>query len=121
VVRFQDIIRQTGVTERQLRYLIAEGFVPPPSGGRATAQYGEEHVAAVVRYARLKELGFPPAAIRRLLEAGAGVPIPVAEGLTLVVDASRLASGADVEPLIDEIRRALARALRGTGTGITEE
>ena len=38
-----------GVAPRQVRYMIAEGFVPPPVGGRAHASYGEEHVAAIQR------------------------------------------------------------------------
>ena len=55
--------------------------MPPPTGGRAHADYAEEHMAAIGRYVRLKELGFPPAAIRVLLEAREGVPFPVADAL----------------------------------------
>ena len=57
----------TDIPERQVRYLIAEGFMPPPRGGRSNAEYGDDHVAAIRRYTRLRELGFPPAAIKLLL------------------------------------------------------
>ena len=110
-MRLKDLTERTGMAERQIRYLISEGFVPAPRGGRAHADYGEDHVEAVTRYARLKELGFPPAAIRLLLGATAGIPFPIAKGITLVIDPSRLASGADVEPIIRSTRDVLSRAL----------
>lgn len=110
-MRLKDLTKRTGMAERQIRYLISEGFVPAPRGGRAHADYGEDHVEAVTRYARLKELGFPPAAIRLLLGATAGIPFPIAKGITLVIDPFRLASGADVEPIIRSTRDVLSRAL----------
>ena len=106
-MHIKELTARTGIAERQVRYMIAEGFVPPPRGGRANADYGEDHVEAVRRYLRLRDLGFPPAAIKLLLEAREGAPFPVAPGVTLVVDPGLLASGADVEPLVAEIRRLL--------------
>jgi MerR family transcriptional regulator, copper efflux regulator len=108
-VHLKDLIERTGTTERQIRYLIAEGFVPPPRGGRAHADYGEDHVDAVTRYARLKELGFPPAAIKLLLSATAGIPFPLARGVTLVVDTSQIASGAAVAPVVEQAREILSK------------
>jgi DNA-binding transcriptional MerR regulator len=110
----KDLIARTGTAERQIRYLVAEGFVPPPHGGRANAEYGEEHVEAIMRYARLKELGFPPAAIRLLLGATSGIPFPISKGVTLVVDISQLASGADVEAMIAAARDVLSRIVSKT-------
>ena len=110
-LRLKELIERTGTVERQIRYLISEGFVPPPRGGRANAEYGEDHVEAVTRYVRLKELGFPPAAIRLLLGASAGIPFPIAKGITLVVDPAQLVSGADIEPMIRSTRDVLSRAL----------
>jgi hypothetical protein len=110
-LRLKELIERTGTVERQIRYLISEGFVPPPRGGRANAEYGEDHVEAVTRYVRLKELGFPPAAIRLLLGASAGIPFPIAKGITLVVDPAQLVSGADIEPMIRNTRDVLSRAL----------
>ena len=110
-LRLKELMERTGAAERQIRYLISEGFVPPPRGGRANADYGEDHVEAVPRYTRLKELGFPPAAIRRLLGAPAGIPFPIAKGVTLVIDPAQLASGAEIDPIIRTTRDVLSRAL----------
>lgn len=111
-MHIRDLMDRTGVAERQIRYLIAEGFMPAPRGGRSNAEYGEDHVAAVARYMRLKELGFPPAAIRLLLTAESGVPFPVAPGVTLVVSPDLMASGKEAAPLIERVARTLTRILK---------
>ena len=100
------------VTERHVRYLIAEGFMPSPRGGRANADYGEDHVAAVLRYARLRELGFPPAAIKLLLDAHEGAPFPVAPGVTLIVDPDLFGSGQPAAPLLARIDAILSDLLK---------
>ncbi len=110
-MHIRDLVAATGIVERQVRYLIAEGFMPPPRGGRANADYGDDHVAAIRRYTRLRDIGFPPAAIKLLLQAQKGVPLAVAPGVTLVIDAELLASGAAVEPLLEPLRRVLADAV----------
>lgn len=111
-MNIRELTDRTGIAERQVRYLIAEGFIPPPSGGRSNADYGEEHVAAIGRYARLRDLGFPPAAIKLLLQSREGVPFPVAPGVTLVVDPALLATGQPVDPLIDRLRHLLADIMK---------
>ena len=102
----------TGLPERQIRYLIAEGFMPPPRGGRSNADYGEDHVAAIGRYTRLRQLGFPPAAIKLLLDAREGAPFVVAPGITLVIDPALLGTAAAVEPLVERIRHLLTDLLK---------
>jgi MerR family transcriptional regulator, copper efflux regulator len=111
-VNIRDLIRLTAIPERQVRYLIAEGFVPPPRGGRANADYGEDHVAAIRRYARLRDLGFPPAAIKLLLQAKEGAPFVVAPGVTLVIDPNLIGSGTDAGPLVERIKDLLADLLK---------
>lgn len=106
-MNIRDLTARTGLAERQVRYLIAEGLVPPPRGGRSNADYTEDHVAAITRYMRLRDLGFPPAAIKLLLQSGEGAPFPVAPGLTLVINPKLLGSGAPVEPIMDRVRRLL--------------
>lgn len=106
-MNIRELTRQTGVAERQVRFMISEGFVPPPRGGRANADYGDDHVAAIDRYLRLRDLGFPPAAIKVLLQSREGAPFPVAPGITLVIDPELIGSGKPVKPLIDSIRRTL--------------
>ena len=116
-MQMRELIRRTGVTERQVRYLIAEGFMPGPAGGRATADYGEDHVATIRRYGRLRELGFPPAAIKLLLAAREGTPFPVAPGITLVVSPDAIAGGMDASPVVREIEILLTRILQAPTIG----
>ena len=111
-MNIRELVSITGMPERQMRYLIAEGFMPPPRGGRANADYGDDHVAAIHRYTRLRDLGFPPAAIKLLLEGGQGAPFPVAPGVTLVIDPQLLGSGTDTGPLVDRIATLLTELLK---------
>ncbi len=113
-MNIRELTALTGIAERQVRYLVAEGFMPPPRGGRSNADYGDDHVAAIKRYTALHELGFPPAAIRLLLEAREGAPFPVAPGLTLVVDPALIGSGADPGPLIEKVRSILEELCKET-------
>ena len=97
-MNIRELTALTGLPERQVRYLIAEGFMPSPRGGRSNADYGDEHVAAIRRYTRLRELGFPPAAIKLLLDAREGAPFVVAPGITLIIDPALLGGGTPVAP-----------------------
>lgn len=111
----RELTERVGVAPRQVRYMIAEGFVPAPAGGRARASYGEEHVVAIQRYMRLRGLGFTPASIRVLQQAREGVPFTVAPGITLVVDPALIASGEPVEPLSQRIESLLGEVLNERG------
>ena len=111
-MRLTELTDRTGIAQRQIRYLIAEGFIPPPRGGRANADYGEDHVAAIGRYTRLRELGFPPAAITLLLQAKEGAPFVIAPGITLVVDPILIGSGTDIGPLVAPIVKLLSDILK---------
>jgi len=111
-MRMRELIERTGVVERQVRYLIAEGFIPAPRGGRANADYGDDHVEAIRRYVRLRDLGFPPSAIKLLLQASEGAPFPVAPGVTLVVSPDLLASGEPTAPLLEKIAQVLTSILK---------
>ena len=111
-MKLPELLRRTGISARQVRYLITEKLVPPPTGGRAHAFYGENHVKAIRRYLRLKDLGLSPASIRVLLEARKGVPFPVGDGVTLVVAPELVASGKSAEPFVASIERTLRKILR---------
>ena len=98
-MNIHDLTALTGETARQVRYLIAEGLMPPPAGGRANADYGAAHVAAIRAFQRLRALGFRPAAIRLLREGrGAPISIPLAPGLALSLDPALLAGAAGPSP-----------------------
>lgn len=106
-MKLPELLERTGITARQVRYLISHQLVPAPTGGRAHAFYGDEHVEAIRRYTRLRRLGFSPASIRVLLQAKQGVPFPVAEGVTLVVPPELVGSGRPVGPLLAAIESRL--------------
>lgn len=117
-MNIHELTALTGETARQVRYLIAEGLMPPPAGGRAHAAYGPAHVAAIRAYQRLRALGFRPAAIR-LLRQGRGVPvsIPLVPGLSLSLDPRLLAAGTpppDPQALAARIAALLADILQET-------
>jgi DNA-binding transcriptional MerR regulator len=114
-VRIHELVERANVSERQVRYLIAEGFIPAPVGGRANAQYGEAHLHGIRRYMRLRELGFPPAAIRLLLSAREGTPFPVTPGVTLLISPDVIASGQPIEPLLSRIEHLLTMILKEDG------
>lgn len=106
-MNIRELAELTGVPERQIRYMIAEGFAPPPTGGRAHAQYGDGHVEAIRRYQSLRRRGFPPQAIRALLAGDGAAPFPVAPGITLHVDPQLLGVRVDAEALADRIAQVL--------------
>ena len=110
-MKLRELAELMGVAPRQVRYLIAEEFIPPPTGGRAHASYGKEHIDAMRRYLRLKELGLSPAAIRVLLQSRQGAPFPVASGVTLVIAPELIGSGAPAEPLLARIGELLPEIL----------
>ena len=109
-MNMRELSLLTGQPERQVRYMIAEGFVPPPDGGRAHADYGDGHVTAIRRYAVLRQQGLPPQAIRVLLASGMTAPFPVAPGVTLHVDPQLLGGAMDCDALVDRIRCILRDA-----------
>ena len=111
-MNIRELVTLTGIAERQIRYLIAEGFMPPPHGGRSNADYGDDHVAAIRRYTRLRELGFPPAAIKLLLEGGQGAPFTVAPGVTLVINPDLLGKVADITPILERTATLLTDLLK---------
>lgn len=117
-LKFDDLVRVSGTTPRQIRYLIAEGFVPPPTGGRTYATYSDVHVTAIRRYDRLRRLCFPPAAIRLLLEAREGIPVPIADGLTLVVAPDLIGRGGDVAGMA---AKAAAKIEELLSEGLTDD
>mgnify|MGYP001806440637 FL=1 len=114
-MKIDELAATTEATIRQIRFLIAEGFVPAPDGGRTYASYDDKHVRAIRRFQRLKALGFPNAAIRILLDAREGTPIPVADGITLVVATDLIGSDVDVEPLVERAAARLREVLGKPG------
>ena len=103
-----ELTKRTGSTARQVRYLIAEGFVPPPTGGRANAVYGDAHLLAIERYQCLRDAGFSPASIRLLLESQTGVPFEVIPGVSIVVTPDLIGEDVSLDELGERIQSILA-------------
>ena len=85
--------RDERVTPRFVRFLIAEGVIPPPRGGRAHADYGDDHIAGIRRYLELRDLGLSAARTKEIVAgtADGGIPVSIAKGLTLIVDQDKIA------------------------------
>jgi DNA-binding transcriptional MerR regulator len=115
-MNIHELTELTQETPRQIRYLVAEGLMPAPAGGRSNASYGEAHVAAIRAYQRLRALGFKPAAIRLLREGRGGpVTLPVATGIALALDPALLGSPIpDPQALAARITDLLTDILRET-------
>jgi DNA-binding transcriptional MerR regulator len=110
-LRIQELTERTGETARTIRFLIAEGVMPPPTGGRAQAEYGEAHLAAIRRYQRLRAAGYKISAIRLLIERGEPVSLAVAPGLTLQIDAALAGTALDAAEVARQVAAALAAFL----------
>jgi hypothetical protein len=69
-------------------------------------------VEAIRRYVRLRDLGFPPSAIKLLLQASEGAPFPVAPGVTLVVSQTSWHRERPTAPLLEKIAQVLTSILK---------
>ena len=118
-MNMKELIEAAGggqVTARFVRFLISEGVIPPPAGGRAHATYDERHLHGVVNYGRLRRLGLSPAQVKSVLRAAQGqtVPLELAPGLSLHVDLGALDAEIDpasvarrVEEILSELKTSL--------------
>jgi len=107
-VTLAELAGAAGVQPRQIRFMIAEGFVPAAMGtGRAADVYGDEHLAKVRRYMTLHGLGMKPSAIKVLMEFDEAIPIFQHAGVELRVDPSVDPQSIDVDQTLNEIAGAL--------------
>jgi DNA-binding transcriptional MerR regulator len=102
-LNINELALRSGAVERQIRYLIAEGFMPAPRGSRTRPDYGEDHVDAIRRYMALRKLGFPPAAVRLLGESGEAIALPVVDGISLLVEPRLVGGTLDVAAILDRL------------------
>jgi DNA-binding transcriptional MerR regulator len=114
------------VTARFVRFLISEGVIPSPTGGRAHAAYDERHLYGVVNYARLRRLGLSPAQVKSVLRAARGetVPLAIAPGLSLHVDFGSLDRAVDpasvarrVEEILSELMASIKQETQSHDAG----
>ena len=104
-----------GETPRQIRYLIAEGFIPNPEGSRAKPDYRQIHADAIRRYQLLRK-DYKPAQIKVLLEAERlvrdGEQIALAPGVILTVAPKLLDPNAQPRAIGDLVAAALEAIIK---------
>ena len=117
-MRLSDLVAQlreepllADLTERQVRFMQGEGFVPPAGGTRSNPEYGDEHVEAIRRYERLRRIGFRPAAIKSILEGSGPTVVEVVPGVTLTINPQAVHQPADViaEAVVSALNDILPR------------
>jgi DNA-binding transcriptional MerR regulator len=122
-MKLNELIEAAGhdkVTPRFVRFLISEGIIDPPSGGRAHASYDEAHLRGILNYVRLRDRGFSLTQVKEIVrsERGETVPIEVAPGLSLHLDLARLdrsLSPADAVARISQILSEILETLKVKG------
>lgn len=120
-----------GAAPRQVRYLVAEGILPPPTGGRTNAQYGDRHLEAYQRYqalARPRDEGGPGlklSQIKMLPEFANGfrpvLRVDVRPGVLIEINADQVTGLPSTDQLAREIAEALESAARRALTSDKDE
>jgi DNA-binding transcriptional MerR regulator len=77
--RITELAGLAGVTPRTVRYYVAEGLLPPPTGAGQRRLYGEEHLSRLLAIRDLKARYLPLGEIRRRLDAHAANPLADAD------------------------------------------
>jgi DNA-binding transcriptional MerR regulator len=104
-----ELADRLGVAARQIRFLIAEGILPPSAKtGRAADGYDEAHVLKGQRYLGLHRMGMKPGSIKVVMAFDGAVPILQAGGVEVRVDPGISPEAID----IDAVLRAVEAALR---------
>ncbi len=118
-----QLSERSGVPARTIRYYIQRGLLPPPTGEKRGAHYGEAHLADLLRIRHWQESGLSLDAVGDLLRARGEAPLPslragavevrshlaVADGVELVVapDRCRLTQ-AQLRQLFHAVQQALS-------------
>lgn len=108
-----ELADSVGTTPRQIRFMIAEGILPPAQKtGRSADAYSEEHVSKAQRYLGLHGLGMKPASIKVLMAFDDAIPILQSQGVELRIDPSVKPDDINVEAVMSEISSALKTFIR---------
>jgi DNA-binding transcriptional MerR regulator len=103
-----ELAERIGTAPRQIRFLIAEGILPPANKtGRAADAYSDEHLIKAQRYLALHRMGMKPASIKVLMAFDDAVPIVQTDGVELRVSPDTAPESIDVEAVVAEIAMAL--------------
>ena len=103
-----ELAERLGVPARQIRFLIAEGILPPAAKtGRAADAYDETHFEKGQRYLALYRMGMKPGSIKVLMAFDDAVPILQAHGVELRVDPGLAPGDIDVDAVLCAVEQAL--------------
>ena len=121
----KELAQRAAMPIRNVRYLISEKFVDPPrtdEGGKAHADYGEEHLAQLRMYQHLRDAGMSQRQIRAHIEGRSvrevikgidEVVCQLAPGLKLKVTASLIPENVDVDKVLARVRSVLETVKQG--------
>jgi len=124
-VDIKELAQRAAMPIRNVRYLISEKFVDPPrtdAGGKAHADYGEEHLAQIRMYLHLRDAGMSQRQIRAHIEGRSvrevikgidEVVRQLAPGLKLKVTASLVPGDVDVDEVLARVRSILETVKQG--------
>jgi DNA-binding transcriptional MerR regulator len=124
-VDIKELAQRAAMPIRNVRYLISEKFVDPPrtdEGGKAHADYGEEHLAQIRMYQHLRDAGMSQRQIRAHIEGRSvrevikgidEVVCQLAPGLKLKVTASLISGDVNVDEMLARVRSILETVKQG--------
>lgn len=108
VMTLSELAERLDIPPRQIRFMIAEGILPPASRtGRSADGYDEAHVEKGLRYLALHRLGMKPGSIKVLMAFDDAVPILQTNGVELRVDPMVSPADLDVDAILAAARAAL--------------
>jgi DNA-binding transcriptional MerR regulator len=103
-----ELADRLGIQPRQIRFMIAEGILPPAAKtGRSADAYEEAHVVKGQRYLALYRMGMKPGSIKVLMAFDGAVPILQEGGIELRIDPQVTPQELDVEAILGAVEQAL--------------
>lgn len=109
-----ELADSVGTTPRQIRFMIAEGILPPAARtGRSADAYDDTHVSRGQRYLALHRLGMKPGSIKVLMAFDEAVPILQDHGVELRVEPAVPPEELDVDAILTSVRAALTTYTKG--------
>ena len=103
-----ELADRLGIQPRQIRFMIAEGILPPAAKtGRSADAYEEAHVVKGQRYLALYRMGMKPGSIKVLMAFDGAVPILQEGVIELRIDPQVAPQELDVEAILGAVEQAL--------------
>ncbi|WP_165354749.1 helix-turn-helix domain-containing protein [Tropicimonas sp. IMCC6043] len=103
-----ELAETLDVPPRQIRFLVAEGILPPANKtGRAADAYDNEHLSRARRYLGLHRLGMKPGSIKVLMAFDDAVPVLQEGGVELRVAQDVSPQSLDIDDVLEKVKTAL--------------